>query len=246
MSDAPRGGILYPPLLGVARFLARRVFGFRLEAERFDRLPRDADGRPLGGWIAAGLPHRRWIDPFLLVLLLPAAPRVVFFGDARTMRRSPFRRLLFRLIGGVVPIPPGGGVRSFAAHVAAARRVLEAGNVFAIFPEAGPPSPPGRARRVEPGIGYLAIRTGMPVVPLAIGGNEELYRGRRLIVRALPPLQPPSGLAEGGPQEREAAHRFAAEVQERSAEAVATLHARVELTSSDEPRRWRWLSDWLY
>jgi 1-acyl-sn-glycerol-3-phosphate acyltransferase len=99
---------------------------------------------------------------------------------------------------------------------------------------------------VEPGIGYLAIRTGMPVVPLAIGGNEGLYRGRRLIVRALPPLQPPSGLAEGGPQEREAAHRFATDVQERSAEAVATLHARVELTSSDEPRRWRWLSDWLY
>jgi 1-acyl-sn-glycerol-3-phosphate acyltransferase len=99
---------------------------------------------------------------------------------------------------------------------------------------------------VEPGIGYLAIRTGMPVVPLAIGGNDELYRGRRLIVRALPPIEPPSGFGEGSREEREAAHRFAAEVQERSAEAVAALHARVELTSLDEPKRWRWLSDWLY
>jgi 1-acyl-sn-glycerol-3-phosphate acyltransferase len=130
--------------------------------------------------------------------------------------------------------------------VSAARRVLEAGSVFAIFPEAGPPSPLGRSRTVQPGIGYLAIRTGMPVVPLAIGGNDELYRGRRLIVRALPPLEPPSGLAEGSREEREAAHRFAAEVQERSAEAVAALHARVELTSLEEPKRWRWLSDWLY
>jgi 1-acyl-sn-glycerol-3-phosphate acyltransferase len=246
MSAPARGGILYRPMLVGARFLARRVFGFRLEAERFDRLPRDAGGNPLGGWIAAGLPHRRWIDPFLLVLLLPAEPRVVFFGDARAMYRSPFRRLLFRLIGGVVPIVPGGGVRAFGSHVSAARRVLEAGSVFAIFPEAGPPSPLGRSRTVEPGIGYLAIRTGMPVVPLAIGGNDELYRGRRLIVRALPPIEPPAGLAKGSREEREAAHRFAAEVQERSAEAVAALHARVELTSLDEPKHWRWLSDWLY
>ena len=211
---------------------------------------RGDSGAPAGGWIAAGLPHRRWIDPFLLVLLLPRSPRVVFFGDGRAIYRSPLRRLLFRILGGVVPIWPGGGVRAFGRHVAAAREVLGAGAVFALFPEAGPPSAPGTARRLEPGIGYLALRTGAAVVPMVIGGNDELYRGRRLVLRVLPPVRATELLAgdlpaEGSREERSAARAFAAELQARAAPAVAAAHARVELTALDEPRRWRWLSDWI-
>jgi 1-acyl-sn-glycerol-3-phosphate acyltransferase len=245
-----RAGVLYRVLRAAARLVARGIFRFRLELEGAEHLPRDAEGRALGGWIAAGLPHRRWIDPFLLVLLLPPEPRVVFLGDGRTMSRSALRRLLFRLIGGVVPIWPRGGVRAFAGHVDAARGVLGAGGVFAIFPESGPASPPGAARRVEPGIGYLAVRTGASVVPIVIGGNDLLYRGRRLILRVLPPMRAAELLdgampAEGTPAERAAARRLAAALQERTEAAVAAVHARVDLTSLDEAKRWGWLSDWI-
>ncbi|MGH2455777.1 MAG: lysophospholipid acyltransferase family protein [Candidatus Limnocylindria bacterium] len=247
---ATRSGPLYRAVLGLARFLARHIFRFRLELQGAEHLPRDEQGRPAGGWIAAGLPHRRWIDPFLLVMLLPAEPRVVFFGDGRAIYRSPLRRLLFRLLGGVVPIWPGGGVRAFGRHVEGARQVIAGGAVFALFPEAGPPSDPGRARRVEPGIGYLALRTGAPIVPLAIGGNDELYRGRRLVLRVLPAVSPTELAggaipAEGTADERRAARRVAAELHRRTEAAVASVHARVDLTSMDEPRRWRWLSDWI-
>jgi 1-acyl-sn-glycerol-3-phosphate acyltransferase len=249
-SDAARVGWFYRVLVGLAGFIARRVFGFRLVLEGAEHLPRTEDGSPAGGWIAAGLPHRRWVDPFLLVLLLPRSPRVVFFGDGRAIYRSPLRRVLFRILGGVVPIWPGGGVRAFARHVAAAREVLGAGAVFALFPEAGPPSDPGTARRLELGIGYLALRTGAAVVPMAIGGNDELYRGRRLVLRVLPPLRAADVVTgelpgEGTPEERRAARAFAQELQARAAPAVAAVHARVELTAIDQPRRWRWLSDWI-
>jgi 1-acyl-sn-glycerol-3-phosphate acyltransferase len=249
-SDPARTGLLYRVLVGLAGFIARRVFGFRLELAGSEHLPRNEDGSPAGGWIAAGLPHRRWIDPFLLVLLLPRSPRVVFFGDGRAIYRSPLRRLLFRVLGGVVTIWPGGGVRAFGRHVAAAREVLGAGAVFALFPESGPPSDPGMARRVEAGIGYLALRTGAAVVPIALGGNDELYRGRRLVLRVLPPIRAADLLAgtlpgEGTEVERRAARAFAQELQARAAPAVAATHARVELTALDQPRRWRWLSDWI-
>ena len=78
----------------------------------------------MGGWVAAGLPHRTWIDPFLPGGWLPAEPRLVFFGDARTMARSPARRWVVRRVGGILPIPSHGGPRSFATHLAAAGEVL--------------------------------------------------------------------------------------------------------------------------
>ena len=51
-------------------------------------LPRTADGAPAGGWIAAGLPHRTWVDPFVVTLDLPVEPRLTFFGDGRAIFRS--------------------------------------------------------------------------------------------------------------------------------------------------------------
>ena len=47
------------------------VLRFHLEVEGLEHLPRTPDGRLSGGWIAAGLPHRAWVDPFLVWMALP-------------------------------------------------------------------------------------------------------------------------------------------------------------------------------
>jgi 1-acyl-sn-glycerol-3-phosphate acyltransferase len=233
---SPRAGFTYR-LLRVAWRVAGALLRFGVVVDGIDRLPRAADGRPAGGWIAAGLPHRAWIDPFLVWMVLPAEPRLVFFGDARTMARSPLRRWVVRRIGGILPIPSRGGPRAFATHLAAAGEVIAAGAVFCLFPEYGPPAPTGTARPVAAGLGYIALRTGAQIVPIVIGGNHELYLGRRLVVHVLEPLDGPSlaGLAPDAPipapgshEERVAAHRIAEAFHAVTAEAVAVAHATAE------------------
>ena len=46
---------------------------------------RGRDGRPAGGWIAAGMPHRTWVDPFVVADDLPVEPRL---SSSATARRS--------------------------------------------------------------------------------------------------------------------------------------------------------------
>ena len=250
-----RPGAFFRFAIGLCRVVASAC-GLRLELRGAEHLPLDAQGRPAGGWMAVPVPHRRWIDPFLLLLLLPIEPRLAFFADGRVLFRSPLHRLLFRLMGGMVPVWPRGGTRAFGAHIEAAGRVLRAGAVFVIFPEAGPASPPDRTRTIEPGFGYLAMRTGVPLVPMAIGGTGEIYRGRRLIVRVLPATTPQelagrsagTSLPDpGSSEERAEARRIAAAFTEMMAPPVAELHAEIERASVHDRKRWRWLThllDW--
>jgi 1-acyl-sn-glycerol-3-phosphate acyltransferase len=235
-SASPRAGIVYRALRLAVRLVAVGL-GFRIVVRGRANLPCTADGRPAGGWIAAGLPHRTWVDPFVLWTVLPPEPRLVFFGDARTMARSPLRRLVVRRLGGVIPIPSSGGPGAFATHLAAGVEVLRRDAVFCLFPEVGPPAPVPTTRELGGGLGYLALRSGAPIVPIAIGGNHELYLGRRIHVRILPPADPRelAGLAADDPlpapgsrAEREAAHRVVAALRARAADAVAAAHAAAE------------------
>jgi 1-acyl-sn-glycerol-3-phosphate acyltransferase len=197
---SPRPGITYRMLRIIWRACAW-LLRAHLELEGAEHLPLDARGRPAGRWIAAVVPHRTWIDPFVPWILLPERPRFTFFGDARTMARSPLRRFLVRRLGGVIPIPAGRDPRTVEAHMAAARAVLDAGGVFMLMPETGPASKPGELRRLGGGMAYFALRNDAPIVPLVLGGNEELYFGRRVILRVLPPLDPRqlAGLAPDEP-----------------------------------------------
>jgi 1-acyl-sn-glycerol-3-phosphate acyltransferase len=226
------------------------VLRARLELEGAEHLPRDARGRITGGWIAAVVPHRTWIDPFVPWILLPERPRFAFFGDARTMARSPLRRFLVRRLGGVIPIPAGRDPRTVEVHLAAAREVLDAGMVFMLMPETGPASAPGELRRIGGGMAYVALRADAPIVPLVLGGNDELYLGRRIILRVLPPLglRELAGISDDDPlpepgssAERRAARRLTDAFAERVAAPVAEVHRRSE-PEPGHPRRWRWLT----
>ena len=228
----PVPGITYRGMRLLWRVLAAAL-GFRLVLEGAEHLPRDAAGRPAGGWILAGMPHRTWVDPFPPWILLPAKPRLAFFGDAKMMARSGPRRFLIERLGGVVPIPSGRDPRVVEAHLAAAAEILRAGAIFMLFPETGPPSELGRIRRLGGGIGYFALRNRAPIVPVIFGGNDELYFGRRLTMRVLPALDPLqlAGLeagaappASGSSAERAAAHRIVDGLAAAVAPAVMEVH----------------------
>lgn len=218
--------------------------------EGAENLPRTASGRRAGGWIAAVVPHRTWIDPFVPWILLPERPRFIFFGDARTMARSPLRRLLVRRLGGVIPIPARRDPRTVEIHLEAARQALAAGGVFMLMPETGPASDLGELRRLGGGMAYVALRNRAPIVPLVLGGNDELSFGRRVILRVLPALDPwaLAGLANGEPPpepgssaERRAAHALTAAFEAAVAPAVAEVHQR-SLPPPGTRRRGRFLT----
>jgi 1-acyl-sn-glycerol-3-phosphate acyltransferase len=240
----------YRLLLLAFRVIGRGVLLFRPRLVGAEHLPRTAQGRPAGGWIAAGLPHRTWVDPFLLADLLPAEPRLVFFGDGRAIYRSRLRRLAVRLVGGVIPIWPGGGRAAVEAHLEAAGAALRAGAVLVIFPEVGPPVAPGQARPLGAGVAYFALRSGAPIVPLVIGGSDELYLGRRLRLEALPPVTalelagldplaaPP---APWSAAERAAVDRICTELHAQCAPRVADAHQRTR-PRPGEPRLGRRLT----
>lgn len=217
--------------------LIAAALGARLVLEGAEHLPRDAGGRPVGGWVGAGMSHLTWVDPFVPWALLPARPRMAFFGDARTMARSPLRRFVMARLGGVIPIPAGRDPRTVGVHLAAAGEVLRAGAIFMLFPEVGPAAGPANLRRFKHGIGYVALRNRAPIVPLVLGGNHELYFGRRILLRVLPAMDPLelAGLGPDSPlpatdsaEERDAVRRLVETLQLRCAPAVVDAHRRAE------------------
>jgi 1-acyl-sn-glycerol-3-phosphate acyltransferase len=231
---SPRPGTTYR-LLRVLWRWAAWLLRTELVLEGADHLPQDRRGRPVGGWIAAIVPHRTWIDPFVPWILLPERPRFTFFGDARTRARSPLRRFVVRRLGGVIPIPAARDPRTIAVHLAATRQALDAGTVLMLMPETGPASRPGELRRLGGGMAYIALRAGAPIVPLVLGGNDELFLGRRIILRVLPQLDaralagiaPGEALPEpGSSAERRAARRLTDAFAAHLAAEVAAVHAR--------------------
>jgi 1-acyl-sn-glycerol-3-phosphate acyltransferase len=75
------------------------------------------------------------------------------------------------------------GIRRGAADTEAfrlAKRVLDDGRILGTFPE-GTRSPTGRLQKGKEGVTLLAIRTGAPILPVAVWGTEKLWpRGAKV------------------------------------------------------------------
>jgi long-chain acyl-CoA synthetase len=108
----------------------------------------------------------------------PLAPRPIFVLGARDyFFNTPLRGWFFHTFLRVVPfdrtVNPLEGLRIAAA-------ILQAGYPLLIFPE-GTRSVTGKLQPFKPGLGLLAIETGVPVVPALIEGTfEALPKGRLL------------------------------------------------------------------
>lgn len=65
------------------------------------------------------------------------------------------------------------GARSAHDTLRAALSLIEAGELFGIYPE-GTRSPDGRLYRGRTGVGWLALASGAPVIPVAMVGTERV------------------------------------------------------------------------
>jgi len=209
----------------LARLILFGVFRFRIRTSGQDVLPS-------GGYLLIGAAHRGWMDPFVVIHALPTEPRPWFLGSAASTFTSRWREALIRRVGGLLPVWRGGvGIQQ---HVLSARAVLAGGAVFVQMPEGTVSGPPGRLGPFRNGAALIALRTSAPIVPLAIAGTEELYIGRRMASRVLPPTTARELLGdgwdgvvppEGSRAELDLARRVSDALSERLGPVVEALHA---------------------
>jgi hypothetical protein len=138
-------------------------------------------------------------------------------------------------------------------HVESARAVVANGAVFVQMPEGTVSGPVGRIGTFRSGAMLIALRTGATIVPMAIAGTEELYVGRRMASRILPPTsiaglvpdwdgtRPP----EGSRAELELAHRATEALAALLGPVVEALHPAT-VDPPDHPRRFRRKLTWLF
>jgi 1-acyl-sn-glycerol-3-phosphate acyltransferase len=158
----------------VRRVLAPLVrFVYRPRVEGLANIP--ADGPVI---IAAN--HRAVLDTAVISLVVRRQVR--FLGKAEYFTGRGIRgRLVAAFVDGLgfVPVERGNAHAGLAA-LNAGQGVLNAGGVFAIYPE-GTRSLDGRLYRGHTGVAVLALTTGAPVVPVALFGTEKLMpRGGRI------------------------------------------------------------------
>jgi 1-acyl-sn-glycerol-3-phosphate acyltransferase len=74
------------------------------------------------------------------------------------------------------------GARSAQQMLEGALALLQNGELFGIYPE-GTRSPDGRLYRGRPGVGWLALTSGLPVIPVAMIGTDRVLPPGRMVPR---------------------------------------------------------------
>jgi cytidylate kinase len=166
---ATKRGILYRLGNVVLRAIVRAIVRFRSEGD-FAAVPRT-------GPLIVASNHASSADPVLITSFLSQAidRPVNWLGKRELLEFGP-AGWAFR-IAAIHPVDrEAADLEAFRS----AMRILDAGQVLAIFPE-GTRSRDGGLQRVREGAGMLALRSGAPVLPVAVVDSDRMWpRGHLL------------------------------------------------------------------
>jgi 1-acyl-sn-glycerol-3-phosphate acyltransferase len=198
---------------------------FNVEVEGSELVPR---GEPL---IVAAAPHRNWIDPFLILQVLPPLPRTYFLAAADTTGNQWWKRIAIELAGGMVPVATRGQLNRDGLELSLV--ILKRGNCVGIFPEGWGAKPDPEVMPLKRGVAFISQHSGRRVLPVALAGTTVLWRGKTLRMRIAPPL---NALALGANRDEEQSY-------------VDFLRAALQDAVPPEPaeppdgkKPWRWLT----
>lgn len=157
--------MVYRLAWALARFLLYLLFGFSAKGQ---------EHVPKTGPVILAANHLSILDP--IAVGAGVWRPVSFFARADLFRLPVLSWLLPRIHA--IPVERG---ESDLAAIKRALRTLERGFAFGIFPE-GTRSRTGRLQPFKTGVAAIALRTGTPVVPVAVMGTEKaLPVGSRMI-----------------------------------------------------------------
>jgi 1-acyl-sn-glycerol-3-phosphate acyltransferase len=158
---------------------------FRLRITGTDRIPRE-------GPVIITPNHKSFWDSFFIAA---ATTRPVRYMGKSELFEKGAGRLLVAL--GAFPVRRG---TSDDEALETARTVLRQGGVLALFPEGTRVRDPDELGEPRSGVGRLALELGVPLLPAAISGTENLFFGplpkpRRVAVAFGEPIE----VTAGGP-----------------------------------------------
>lgn len=151
------------PVYGVCHYIIRVAFDmfFRGEVAGTNHFPKT------GPFLIAAN-HASHLDP---PMIGTHVPRQMCFFARRTLWHGGIASWWLDTVG-TIPVDRDGG-----QDISALKRVLRAlgeGKVTILFPE-GTRSPDGRLQAPKPGMGFIACKTQVPVVPARIFGSFEAF-----------------------------------------------------------------------
>ena len=154
----------------------------RLEIKGLDNIPQ-------GGPLLVAFNHLAHLDAALVLALVPQPVEGIALAD---LYRVPITGQLLRLYG-TIPVHRDQFDREVIRR---ALQVLAEGRILALAPEARM-SLTGALERARQGVAYLALRSGAPILPVALTGTEHVpsdlkrLRRPRLTVTFGEPFVPP-------------------------------------------------------
>jgi HAD superfamily hydrolase (TIGR01509 family) len=154
----------------------------RVRVEGRERLP--------GGPALYCFNHLNWTDPFMLMAALPLRPRLFFFGPKEEDMAVGGRNRLMSWTGSAVPYKPEKNDLLEATR--RVRAVFEVGGVLGIAGEGKIQPVESNLLPLNEGPAFFALRSGVPIVPIAVNGTSWLTFGRRVRIRIGEPI-PTSG-----------------------------------------------------
>jgi 1-acyl-sn-glycerol-3-phosphate acyltransferase len=202
----------FPPTLGRSQRPARRIA--RPFLRWYARLEVIGEQNvPSVGPVIVAPNHRSMLD---IPVLVAASPRQIYFMAKQELYKGPLLRLLWRELGG---FPVRRQVSDLRALDAAAI-LLDRGEAVAMYPEGTRNYTEDPLLPFLRGPAWLALRTGIPIVPCGVrgtGSGAPPWRRRRVRVAFGRPI-----LLERV-ADREARRRREQEVTDRLVEAVRDL-----------------------
>src|SRR5574337_85859 len=140
--------------LGIAKV------AFRLHVERHEFIPRT-------GPVILASNHVSYIDPVIIGI---AIRRPVRFMAKEALFRFPVFGWLIRRLGAFSINRDRTNLQTFKLAIS----LLQAGEIIGMFPE-GTRGDGVSLRPAKPGVGLIAARTGVPVIPVFHRGTEKVF-----------------------------------------------------------------------
>jgi 1-acyl-sn-glycerol-3-phosphate acyltransferase len=140
---------------------------------------------PAHGPVILASNHLSFVDSLIIPMVAPR--RVVFIAKAEYFEgrgvRGRLKKSFFTAIG-AIPVRRGDH-RAAKDSLDQALAVINSGSVFALYPE-GTRSLDGRLYRGKVGVGWLALKSWAPIVPVGVTGTERVLPVGAKIPKVVP------------------------------------------------------------